>query len=166
MKNLMIAIVFSMGLLLIVLTVMGEVLGPYCDGAEILVKARPHWMEIADTTGWLQEKLDVKNRIIGKGCPVSIRPDGWNWGALERPPGFILIKLVRADTSNHVTKAQIKHYLGGLRDSTQNRLKTRKYKVPEVLVDSVLNHYGGAITITPAKLISVIKEYEQDGSGW
>lgn len=135
--------------------------------AEILIRAQNHWLETADTTGWSQKRLDEKHRTTVKGCPIVIMPDGWNWGNLEGLPDFIRVNLVWADTTRPpITPAQIKHYLSGLQDETKKILKRRKYRIPAVLVDSVMNHYGGVITLTPAKLLNVIKEYKQDGSGW
>lgn len=145
------------------------ILAGFCmksNAAEILIRAQNHWMETADTTGWSQEQLDMKGRALAKGCPVVIMPDGWVWGSKEGLPDFIIVKLVRADTSNHVTVEQIKQYTEGLSDQNQKKLKRRRYKLPEVLVDSVANYYGGIVTLTPQKLLQVIKEYRQDGSGW
>ena len=135
--------------------------------AEILIRAQDHWTETADTTGWSQEQLDEKHRATIKGCPILIEPDGWEWGNREGPPEYIRVNLVWADTTRpEITPAQIKHYMSGLQDSTKKILKRRKYRIPAALVDSVMNHYGGIVTLTPAKLLNVIKEFKQDGSGW
>lgn len=142
--------------------------------AEILIRAKAHYLETADTTGWTQEQLDIKHQVTTKGSPIVIKPDGWNWGSAECPPSFILLKLPGIQIS------QILKYREGLIDSTQmifiyhedgsidttyGLLKKRRFKVPAILVDSVLNYYDGIITMTPQKLKKVIKEYKQ-GWGW
>lgn len=137
------------------------------NAAEILIRAQNHWMETADTTGWSQDRLDKKHRATTKGCPIVIKPDGWIWGSSEGLPDFILLKLAWADTTRApITPMQIKYYIEGLQDSTGRMLKRRRFRIPGVLVDSVANYYGGVITLTPAKLLNVIKEFKQDGSGW
>lgn len=134
--------------------------------AEILIRAQSHWMETADTTGWTQEQLDEKHQVTTKGSPIVVKPDRFLWGNRERAPWNIIVRLAWADTTRpEITPHQIGYYIQALRDSTGRTIKVAKYKVPEVLVDSVLNYHGGFVQMTPAKLLNVIKEYKQD-SGW
>lgn len=130
------------------------------NSAEILIRAKTHWLESADTTGWTQEQYDEKERVTQKGSPIVAMPDDHTWGSAEGLPDYIIVKLP------DLQKSQVIQYVQSLQDTVLNRqIKQRKFRIPEVLVDSVINYYSGVVTMTPAKLISVIKEFRQ-GSGW
>lgn len=106
--------------------------------AELLVRARPHWMETADTTGWSKDQLKEKNTVTTKGSPIVVKPDGWKWGKKECPPNFIIIKLPG------VTVEKCLKYIESLRDTTLSTLesqtkKERKYIIRESLIDSTLD---------------------------
>ena len=61
--------------------------------AELLVKAKSHWMKAIDTAGQYTAWMAEYHRSIDKGQVVCIMPDGHKWGKKERPPIFIVIKI-------------------------------------------------------------------------
>lgn len=61
--------------------------------AELLVKAKSHWMKAIDTIGQDTAWMAEYHRSIDKGQVVCIMPDGHKWGKKERPPTFIVIKI-------------------------------------------------------------------------
>ena len=112
--------------------------------AELLVWARGHWLD--DTP---QDKIDAMtndelvsfNARIQKGDVVVVRPDGWEWGALECPPDFIVIKVPDMKFED----AQL--YEQSLTDNTNQEksvtLKIRKYAIDPSVVDGILNPLTG-----------------------
>lgn len=53
--------------------------------AEILVKAQ-------DATHANSDK--DRRGCYKRGDPVVVKPDGWEWGKLEGPPGFVVIRVL------------------------------------------------------------------------
>jgi hypothetical protein len=76
--------------------------------AEILIKAKSHWMENVDRSSWDQNKLSKYARRTSVGSPIVVKPDGWNWGSKEGPPGFIVLKIPG------VSVPDVSRYLEGL----------------------------------------------------
>jgi hypothetical protein len=117
--------------------------------AEILVRAQPHWMEIANTMGWTQKQLDEKDRVTTKGSPIVVKPDDWVWGGRERPPEYILIVLP------NLSVGDVQEYLTPLVDTTAEfdslrgypLVAEKRFRFPKSFVDSVFIKPGGEIII-------------------
>jgi len=130
------------------------------QSAEILIRAKAHWMETADTTGWTQEQLDEKHQATTKGSPIVVMPDGWKWGKKECAPDFIILKIPG------LSPDKISRYLEELRDSTDfsKIIKRVRHKLPDGFVDSIMTKSSGVATITKTKLKNVIRRFRHDGS--
>lgn len=63
--------------------------------AEILIKAKPNWMENIPPEEWGKHQITQEkfSRRSEPGDICVVRPDGWVWGNKECPPNFILIKV-------------------------------------------------------------------------
>ncbi len=111
-----------------------------CYAAELLVK-------MVDAWGTLESRSM-------KGDIIVVKPDGWKWGKEERPPKFVVIKLVGVKVED------VKHYEEPLMDK-EVMLKRRKYAVDTATVDSCAIEIGGAKEIPKAtfntKLITKTK---------
>lgn len=111
-----------------------------CFGAELLVKAKPHWLDglsqieidklIADEK-IIREGYDARSQI---GDIIVVKPDGWKWGKEECLPNFVVIKIP------DLKYEDAKKYEESLLDITniQNPkiLKHRKYQIPKVVIDN------------------------------
>jgi len=64
--------------------------------AELLVKAKPHWMdslkqdEIDKMSDMQKEHYNARSQV---GDIIVVRPDGWKWGKEECLPNFIVVKV-------------------------------------------------------------------------
>ncbi len=105
-----------------------------CYGAELLVK-------MVDAWGTLESRSM-------KGDIIVVKPDGWKWGKEERPPRFVVIKLVG------VKAEDVKHYERPLMDTKDPEnpvmLKRRKHAIDIATVDSCSIELGGAKEIPKA----------------
>ena len=54
-----------------------------CNGAELLVKAKPQWMESVDRSNFTDKQLKQYERRYRVGDVVVIKPDNWKWGKRE-----------------------------------------------------------------------------------
>ena len=67
-----------------------------CFSAELLVQAKPHWMD-----GFTQKQVDGMTVDARRsyesraqiGDVIAVRPDGWKWGKEERLPNYVVVKV-------------------------------------------------------------------------
>ena len=120
--------------------------------AELLLKAKPHWMD-ALTAGEV-EKLSPEARAGYEarsqiGDIIVVRPDGWRWGREECLPNFIVVK------APSFSFEQARRYEESLQDLTNIEnpvlLKTRKYRVPPAAVSGLVLQARSEMTVTPAQ---------------
>jgi len=116
--------------------------------AEILIRAKPHWMD--DFTQKQINALTDEQKIsrearIQIGDIVVVRPDGWVWGAEECLPTFIVVKLPG------VSVETVKLWEEALYDMTDPEkpvmLKARKYKIPTPYMNQVLGAGESVVTV-------------------
>jgi len=107
--------------------------------AELLVKAKDHWMDslkqedIDKLSDHQKEAYEARTR---KGDIIVVRPDGWKWGKEECPPNFVVIKLPE------VKYEDAKKYEDSLMEENESgepkTLKTRQYAVDVDTVNSCI----------------------------
>lgn len=139
---------------------------------ELLVQAKPFWQRLTDipegttkdTIAWLRDVWHQTHR----GEIIVIKPDGWTWGGMERPPQFVVIKVPG------VSVAQAQKYTQGLIDSTLYDpladsqpdtvdVKERRWHFLKKVVDSALVLWSvdsSFVVLTPQQAKSVVKEYD------
>lgn len=117
--------------------------------AEMLVLAKTHWMQTADTTGWSKEQKLERQQSKTKGHVETVKPDKADWGKKECLPSYIIVKLPGVPVDS------LKKYLEETIDSTvigdDKRfplLLERAYKIDELFVDFVITNLEGVVTIT------------------
>ena len=131
-------------------------------GAELLVKAKPHWMdsikqsEVNKMSAKERAEYDFRGQI---GDIIVIRPNGWQWGSSERLPSFYVIKVPNLPYEN---AKHLEDKLLHPPDANGERKpkRKRKFKVPT----SILNQAdeNGFITINiNADIINNIIEKTQ-----
>lgn len=119
------------------------------QSAEMLVLAKTHWMQDADTAGWDRNQKLERQQSKTKGHPIDIRPDGFKWGSKECAPVFIIVKV------DGLPVDSLKKYLEPMVDSTgfgdekpYPLLMERAYKIDESFVDFVITNLNGVVTVT------------------
>lgn len=127
-----------------------------CFSAELLVRAKGHWLDGADTSKMTEQELASYNARSQKGDIIVVRPDGWEWGSSECPPNFVVVKL------KGVAVEDVKKYEEQLIDTTDKDkpivLKRRKYKIDSVLVDDCAKEAKGLKEISSSTLSSKLTE--------
>ena len=105
--------------------------------AELLVRAKPHWMDSLSQTDVDKMSAEEKQSYSSRsqiGDIIVVRPDGWQWGKEECLPNFVVIKLPDLNIED------AKKYEESLIDATdpQNTiiLKHRKYQIPKAIIDN------------------------------
>lgn len=139
---------------------------------ELLVQAKPFWQRLSDipegttqdTIAWLRDMWHQTHR----GEIIVIKPDGWTWGRMERPPQFIIVKVPG------VSVAQAQKYTQGLIDSTLYDgslseqpdtvdVKERRWYFLKKVVDSALVLWSvdsSFVVLTAQQAKNVVKEYD------
>jgi len=84
-----------------------------------------------------------------RGDIVDIRPDGWPWGAEERLPLFVLVKIPGLSVSNVI------HYAGAYPDVARRLYKIRVDDVP-LAIRNILRDTG-VVTLTRAQVIGYVR---------
>jgi hypothetical protein len=133
------------------LTFIFSLLVTNCYAAEFLVYAKTHWMEKVDRSEWGAEKLKEYNRRYLPGNPVVVMPDGHEWGRLEGPPSFVIIKVPGLSVEEGRQYLERKEDLTAALD-VEGKPPTkyrRKWQLPPGLVNSALNQ-GGIRTMNSA----------------
>jgi len=109
----------------------------YAYSAELLVKAKPHYLDSLNAEK-AKEVYGYEARLQ-EGDVVVVKPDGWEWGKEECLPNFIVVKVPT------ITEVEAKKYeesltkvipASGDEPSRIKILKVRKYALPKGLVDN------------------------------
>ena len=107
--------------------------------AEFLVKASGHWMDdyTQDQINALSPSdLIAFNARVQSGDIIVVRDDGWEWGARECPPDFIVIQCP------DIALEDAQQYEGALYDNTDLEhpvlLKCFQYSMPPDAVNAGL----------------------------
>ena len=125
---------------------------------EVLVKVAEHWQQLSDipegttkdTIAWLKDMWKQTH----KGEIIVVKPNGWNWGGMENPPRFVVIKIPDA------TMAQAAKYLDGLVDSQavaesdSVTVKERRWHFTKAFVDLALNVWYEDTTLTQEQRVA------------
>jgi hypothetical protein len=121
--------------------------------AELLVKAKPHWMdsltqeEVSKMSDAAKQNYESRSQI---GDVVVVRPDGWQWGKEECLPNFIVVKVPQ------ITFEEAKKYEEALVDNSNPEkpilLKHRKHQIPKVVVDNSILLNQSSMTVTKSNL--------------
>ena len=125
--------------------------------AELLIKAKPHWMDdlkqedIDKMTKEQKLSYDARSQL---GDIVVVRPDGWNWGREECLPNFIIVKVPQ------MTETEAKKYEESLMslDEKPVLLKHRKYTIDKTVVDDVKTTIGSSAEFTKSVVLTKITE--------
>ena len=127
--------------------------------AELLVKAKPHWMdslskeEVDKMSVGEKQSYEARSQI---GDIIVVRPDGWQWGKEECLPNFIVVKVPQ------MTESEAKKYEESLQDNSDPEkpimLKVRKYNIDKVVVDDVKTTAKSDIEFTKSIVLSKITE--------
>ena len=124
---------------------------------EVLIRAKGHWKD-----EWNQSKvnsLDTSERQsydarTQLGDIIVIRPDGWEWGALECLPDFVLVKIP------NMTVGEAKQYEDSIMDTTDPEhsklLRFRKWFLKPSWVNTIISQ-GGVYTISKASVVNYIE---------
>lgn len=142
------------------------------QSVELLVQSQKFWQRsepipegtTQDTIAWLRDMWHQTHR----GEIIVIKPDGWQWGKLESPPRFIVIKIPGDSV------AQAMKYTQGLVDSLlfdrtipqqpdTVDVKERRWYVIESIVGLGLMKWREDslfVVLTPAQTVGIIKEYD------
>jgi len=59
--------------------------------AQLLIITKQHWTELTP-----MDDLDTRRKRAGRprvGDVILVRPDDWEWGRLEGPPDFLVVRL-------------------------------------------------------------------------
>jgi len=108
--------------------------------AELLVRAKSHWMDSftqAQIDSLDESKKASRNARTQIGDIICVRPDGWTWGKEECLPTFIVARLPQYSVED------AKHFEEVLMDNTDPEhpfmLKRRKYRVPPNIVQQYVD---------------------------
>lgn len=126
--------------------------------AEFLVKARANWMESLTEQERIDRGLvDKYNRRGVIGDIIVVKPNGWKWGKLEGPPGFVVLKVP------NMSMEDAKKYEERLTEIVEEdgkeialTRKKRKYQLPSIVVDNAKNEVDGVLQLTKTNVVSQI----------
>ena len=153
--------------------------------AELLVKAKAHWMdslkqdEIDKMSNMQKEQYNSRSQI---GDVIVVRPDGWVWGKEECLPNFIVVKvpdMAIEEAKKHeeqlveyvdkdgnivpkLTEEDIKNFTKQDIEADKAKqircriLKVRKYAIPSADVSVSLGTSTMNKTILTSKLITKV----------
>ncbi len=135
--------------------------------AELLVKAKTHWMDslkqddIDKMDEGKKRSYEARSQI---GDVIVVRPDGWDWGKEECLPNFIVVK-VPDMTIEEAKKYEeslmekvIEKDLGGKDAEVMKMIKVRKYNIEKTVVDDVKATLGSHVEFTKTNILSKITE--------
>jgi len=132
----------------IILTILFCLISSSCFGAELLVKAKPHWMDdfkqedIDKLTFRDKQSYEARSQI---GDIIVVKPDGWKWGKEECLPNYIVIKIPDLKIED------AKKYEESLEDNTDPEnsiiLKHRKHQIPKIVVDNAKQLSQSSISV-------------------
>lgn len=120
-----------------ILVIMFLLFATNCFAAELLVRAKPHWMD-----NFLQadiDKMSIRERQSyearsQEGDIIVVRPDGWVWGKEECLPNFVIIKI--PDLKIEDAMKYQESLMDGINYQNPVLLKQRKYQIPKAVIDN------------------------------
>lgn len=111
--------------------------------AELLIQAKPHWMdektqlEISYLSPLMKQDYEARGRV---GDIILARQDGWKWGKEEKLPRFIVAKI----PSISIEEAQ--GYLGSLgKEETLKRIN--KFYIDTTKIEQAISDKTDVITL-------------------
>ena len=121
--------------------------------AELLVKAKPHWMDSLS-----QEEVDKMDKDTRQsyearfqiGDIIAVRPDGWIWGKKERLPNFIVVKIPGMnleEAQEYEKRLTKKIYIPEAGIWDDRIIKRRKYQIPKAVIDNAKQLSADSISI-------------------
>jgi hypothetical protein len=125
------------------------------NAAELLVRAKPHWMD-----SLIQKDVDVMSTEQKQsyesrsqiGDVVVVRPDGWAWGKEECLPNYVVVKVPQ------MTESEAKKYEESLTEQVLDKdgkltisklIRHRKYSLPKTDITSIKTN---AVSMTKTAL--------------
>lgn len=123
-------------------------------GAELLVKAKPHWMDdlkqsdIDKMSEGDKQSYEARSQI---GDVIVVKPDGWNWGKEECLPNFIVIKIpdLKYEDAKNYEQSLTEEYVDPETQMIETRmLKCRKYQIPTAVIDDAKQSVSTTVSIS------------------
>lgn len=110
--------------------------------AELLVKAKKHWMDdltFADLKELEPDQVNDYHARTQIGDVIVIKPDGWKWGKEECLPNFLIVKMPGVDVK------EVEYLISSLFDVSvpdkPRLMKRRRYRIPDTFVsDKILDN--------------------------
>ena len=113
--------------------------------AELLVQAKPHWMdsltekEVLAMDESTRQNYEARTKI---GDVIAVRPDGWAWGKEEGLPNYVVVKVpmtveeAQKYEEQLVENVQYETVIDGKTEiqTTQVLKRRRKYAIPDAYV--------------------------------
>ena len=131
--------------------------------AELLVKAKAHWMDSLsqqDVDALSDKKKNSYNARSQIGDVILVRPDGWKWGKCECLPGYIVIKL--SGTPEKDLK-YLEEPLVEINEEIQRSklLKKRKYKFPSAYMALIKSLDQSIVSIPTNEKTALLASIEE-----
>lgn len=132
-----------------------------CLGAELLVSAKPHWMdsltqpEVDKMTIEQKQSYNARSQI---GDVIVVRPDGWTWGKEECLPNFVVVKVsdMTLEEAKKYEESLNEQFIDAKGEVQSRMLKVRKYQIPLADVNEAKTQ-NGILIKTKAEKIKNIK---------
>ena len=127
--------------------------------AELLIRAKGHYLDNSDTSKMSKEELITWNSRSQKGDIIVVRPDGWEWGRCECLPDFIVVKVKGAMEENKHLEESLTETKVDPTDAlktTSVMIKHRKNAITKESVDSVALAVKDLEEITPFELTTAM----------
>lgn len=113
--------------------------------AELLVKAKPHWMDSLDPDKIdpaLKGDYDSRAQV---GDIIVVMPDGHEWGKAERLPNFIVVKV---PDMKYEDAKKFEEPLLNLYDFNQPiHLRDKKHAIPKTVVQQAIQDNQSVVEI-------------------
>ncbi len=107
--------------------------------AELLIKAKPHWMdnfmqtEVDKMTLEEKQSYEARSQI---GDIIVVRPDGWQWGKEECLPNFVVIQVPDMTLEEaKIYEESLYEEIIATEEKSPKMLKVRKYNVEKAIID-------------------------------
>ena len=138
--------------------------------SELLVRAKPHWMDSLTQTE--VGKLDVGQKQSYEarsqiGDIIVVRPDGWLWGKEECLPNYVVVKLpdLKLEDAKKYEESLMEKVIEkdpqGKDIEVMRMLKHRKYQIPKTVIDNAKQLTQNSISVSKAQTITFISNIIQ-----
>jgi len=128
-----------------------------CWAAELLVRAKPHWMdsftqtEVDKLSPGDKQSYEARSQI---GDIVVVRPDGWKWGKEECLPNFVVVKvpgMSEAETKQYENPLMVQNGIDERGMPIMVMLRHRKYALPKTDITVIKTN---TVTFSKTSLIA------------